>query len=351
MKSITITDVARRAGVSIKTVSRVMNGEPHVSAQLREQVLNAARELRYRPNMSARSLRGNRSYVIGFLLSGLTPRGDQALDLSPYTTQAQLGALSACRKAGYHLLAEAIDLGAADFSTELELISGVLAVDGMILPPPYCDNAAILDVLDKEGVPYARMAPSSDLGRSPYVAIDDQGAARTVTEHLLALGHERIAFINGPGSHGASIKRLTGFQGAMKGRGLATPDEFIRPGLFTFESGLEAAISLLNLPDPPTAIFAANDLMALGVVARAQELGHQLPDTLSVAGFDDIPWASMVRPGLTTMRQPVAEMASVLTDMLIAGAGDEKAKAEHPHRTLICELIIRGSTAPPAGPD
>jgi LacI family transcriptional regulator len=347
LTSTTITDVAKRAGVSMKTVSRVMNAEPHVRDELRIRVLEAVKALRYRPKTSARSLAGARAYVLGFVLSDTTPAGTQATDLSPYATRAQLGALHACRKAGYHLLLEAVDPVASDPDAEFEFLSGILAVDGMILPPPHCDNEAILDALDREGIPYARIAPARDEGRSACVEVDDEAAAGTMTRLLLDLGHERIACIKGPDGHSASAKRLRGYRLALAERGVAASEALVRPGLFTFESGYEAATLLLATPQPPTAIFAANDLMALGVIARAQELGHQLPQTLSVAGFDDIPAASMFRPSLTTMRQPIAEMAAAATEMLIAGSGGEGRPDQYPHRRLDCELVIRGSTAPP----
>ena len=343
MTPVTINEVASRAGVSKKTVSRVLNAEPHVSDGLRERVLAAAAELHYRPNVSARSLRGPRSYVVGFLLNGV-----QVIDAHPYAVQAQLGALRACREAGYHLLVEAIDLTTPDLAKELEALSGALRVDGVILLPPLCDNETVMGALDAHGIPYARIAPATDAARSPCVDPDDQQAAQTLTEHLLDLGHRRIGFITGPEGHSASASRLAGYQAAMADRGLQTEANLIRPGRFTSDSGADATAALLALPEPPTAIFASNDLMAVGAIAKAQELGLQLPQDLSVAGFDDIPVAGMIWPRLTTMRQPVAEMAGIATRMVIARAGKADSQLEPLRRTLCCELIVRGSTAPPA---
>ncbi len=150
MASITITDVARRARVSMKTVSRVMNGEPYVREELRQRVRQAAQDLRYRPKVSARSLAGARAYVVGYLLTGL----------SPYVVQAQSGILKACHGAGYRLMVEAVDPAAPDLPAEIERIVGDLGVDGMILVPPLCDNAAILDALDRQGAAYVRLAPA-----------------------------------------------------------------------------------------------------------------------------------------------------------------------------------------------
>jgi LacI family transcriptional regulator len=339
--SVTITDVAKAAGVSMKTVSRVLNAEPHVSDELRERVLAAAKELRYRPKVSARSLAGARSYVVAFLLT--SEYLQQAA--VPYILQAQLGALAACRTAGYHLLIETLDLS-GDLEQEIEALSGALAVDGLILLPPLCDNRPVLDQLDRAEIGYVRIAPATDAQRSAYVEADDREAAAEMTRHLLGLGHRRIGFITGPDGHSASVRRLEGFRAAMAEAGAQVDESLIRPGRFTFDSGYEAAGELLSAAEPPTAVFASNDLMAFGTMARAQELGHRIPDTLSVAGFDDTPTASMVWPGLTTMRQPIAQMTGIATELIIARAA--KAGADDSRRApLTCELVVRGSTAPP----
>jgi LacI family transcriptional regulator len=334
MTSATINDVALKAGVSIKTVSRVLNAEPHVRDELRQKVLNAVQELHYRPNVSARSLAGGRHYVVGFLLSGM----------NTYQVLAQLGALRACRERSYHLLVESLDLQ-SDIGAELEQMSQAVGVDGVLLLPPLCDNAQVLDSLDRLGVPYVRVSPASDQARSPSVDLDDEAAARVMTEHLLGLGHRRIAFVCGKEGHGASARRLVGYRKAMQHAGADLDPALIHDGDFTYESGRAAASALLALDEPPTAVFAANDLMACGVLARAHELGLQLPASLSVAGVDDIPEAAMVWPALTTMRQPIADMAAAATEMIIARAG--RAKDELPEPGMFrCELVVRGSTAP-----
>ena len=338
MSSVTITEVALRAGVSMKTVSRVLNAEPHVREEVRERVLAAAKELRYRPKVSARSLAGARSYVVGYLL------GDPSV---PYTAQAQLGALAACRRAGYHLLVEAVDLAAPDLAAELEPLFATLSVDGILLTPPYCDNRAILDALDAARVPYARISPGVEPQRSPHVEADDRRAAHDMTDYLIGLGHRDIGFVAGHPEHGATRRRLDGYRQALKQRGLPYREELAAPGDFTFASGYAAAERLLASERRPTAIFASNDDMALGVLAAAQERGLKVPAELSVAGFDDSPTAAMVWPRLTTVRQPIADMARAATEMLIAGAA-KGARAEAPVQQLLhCELIVRASTAAP----
>ena len=331
MTSVTITDVARRAGVSMKTVSRVLNAEPHVREEVRDRVLGVARELRYRPKVSARSLAGARSFQVGFLLH----------QVNPYAMHAQLGALRACRAAGRHLVVEAIDLAVLDLAADMEELVGGLQVDGIILLAPVCDNEIVLNALDGAGMPYVRVAPATARARSACIEVEDEAAARIITDHLLDLGHRRIGLIQGPPGHAASARRLSGFRQALAAHGVEPEPELIQDGLFSYDSGWEAAGRLLALDRPPTAVFAANDLTALGVLARAQSLGLRIPDDLSVAGFDDIAPAGMVWPGLTTMRQPMADMAAAAAALIISGPG------EGPPAPFACELVVRGSTAPP----
>ena len=337
MSSVTITDVARLAGVSMKTVSRVLNAEPHVREAVREKVLRIAGELRYRPKVSARSLAGARSYQVGFVLSSV----------SPYAIQAQLGALRACHERGFHLVVEPIDLASADLASDMQALTNGLAMDGIILLPPVCDSPVVLDALDGAGIPYVRIAPATARHQGASIEVEDEGAARIITEHLLDLGHRRIGMIKGPPGHAASARRLAGFQKALAARGIEPDPRLLQEGAFLYKSGLEAAERLLTLPEPPTAIFASNDEMALGVIAKAQSQGLSIPRDLSVAGFDDIASASMIWPGLTTMRQPMADMAAAAAEIIISGAGRSARDSPDVPRRFDCELVVRGSTAPP----
>ena len=337
MASVTITDVARQAGVSMKTVSRVMNAEPHVRDEVRQTVLRVARELHYRPKAAARSLAGARSYQVGFVLN----------QVSPYAMHAQLGALRACHQRGFHLVVEPLDLASLDLPSDTEALANSLAVDGMILLPPVCDNQIVLNALDGAAVAYVRIAPATAQERGPCIEVEDEGAARILTDHLLDLGHRRIGFVRGPPGHAASARRLNGFGKALAARGLQADPALIQDGLFHYQSGLDAAERLLELQGPPTAIFASNDEMALGVMAKAQSLGLRIPQDLSVAGFDDIASAGMIWPGLTTMRQPMADMAAAAAEIIISAAGKPAPLAAAPPRRFDCELVVRGSTAPP----
>ena len=348
MASVTIYDVAARAGVSIKTVSRVMNKEPNVRPAMRDRVLQAANELGYSPNLSARSLAGSRSFVIAvFVDAALTIdhwRSERGAD---YLSRIQLGATLECREAGYHLLIELIDHEGPQVRQEVAALLAALKPDGVILTPPSSDNAVVLELLDKAGTPYVRVGPERAEGLGPRVHMDDVAAAREMTEHLIQLGHKRIGFIVGEPRYGASQARREGYLEAMKAHGLSVAPSWVRQGDFTFQSGLDEAKALLALPDRPTAIFASNDDMALGCIAAIAESGLMTPGDVSVAGFDDSPSSRFSRPQLTTVRQPVAEMSSVAARLLIAQARNSEP-AERPEDILLpFELIHRASTAPP----
>jgi LacI family transcriptional regulator len=335
--SVTINDVAALAGVSTKTVSRVLNREPHVRAEVRDRVATAVRSLNYQPNVAARALAGSRAYLLGLCYDNPSPG---------YVSAVQVGALSACREAGYHLLVEQIDSegqagqGAAG---QVEALLTAVKMDGLILSPPVCDHAAVLDLLEHRGAPYVRIAPAGQFERGPFVHMDDRKAAYDMTAHLQALGHRRIGFVRGHADHSATPLRHQGFQDAMRDAGIAVLPEWVVSGAFSFRSGVGAGERLLSLPGRPTAIFASNDDMALGVMAAANRMGLTLPGDLSVAGFDDSPIAQVVWPQLTTIRQPVEAMARAAAAMLVEAVGRAQVPAA---RLLDFELVVRGSTGP-----
>jgi len=337
----TITDVAKRAGVSMKTVSRVINKEPNVRDELRDRVLKAAGELGYQPNFSARSLAGVRSYQLAYLFGD--PGGD-------YAHGVQIGILDACRDAGYHLVVEQIDVDAPDVGQRTATLIAQLRLDGVVLSPPITDHPEVLGALRKAGLPYVRIAPDDTTDASPSVRIDDAGAAEALTNYLIDLGHTEIGFIKGNPLHSAGRLRFDGFQRAMEARGLMIQPSLVEQGTFSYASGIDCAWRLLRRRSRPTAIFASNDDMAAAVVAVAHESGIDIPEDLSVVGFDDAPIAQVVWPPLTTVRQPIREMARAAADMLIhhAAGKDRDAWAEPvPHRQLAYGLRVRRSSGPP----
>lgn len=341
MSSVTIHHVARRAQVSIKTVSRVLNREPNVRADTRARVLAAAEALQYRPNQSARSLAGSRSFLICLFYDNPSPA---------YVSDVQLGAISRCREAGYHLIVEPIDSASPDLGSQVGATLATLRVDGVILTPPVSDNADVLAALDDSGVPYVRIAPQSQLERAAYVHMDDRLAAREMTRLLIEAGHRDIGFIIGHPDHGASHQRYEGYVDALQEHGLELRPEHVVQGYFSFASGCDAARRLLAGPDRPSAIFASNDDMALGVIAVAGRVGVSVPRELSVAGFDDTPGAQIVWPQLTTVRQPIEEMAAAAADLLISGQAREAANPGKtaPSRLLTFEIVSRESVEPKA---
>jgi LacI family transcriptional regulator len=338
---VTIHHVARRAGVSIKTVSRVLNLEPNVRADTRERVQAAVEALQYRPNQSARSLAGSRAFLIGLFYDNPSPA---------YVSDVQLGAISRCREAGYHLIVEPMDSACADLGRQVRATLSTLRVDGVILTPPVCDNADVMDALDEAGAPYVRIAPQSDLDRAAYVHMDDRRAAAAMTRRLIAEGHQDIGFIKGHPDHGASHQRYQGYADALAEQGIGLRPERVVQGWFSFASGLEAAQQLLAAPDRPSAIFASNDDMALGVIAAAGRVGIRVPQELSVAGFDDTPGAQIVWPQLTTVRQPIEAMAAAAADLLITGQArrTDLRPGKPPSRLLDFEIVVRDSVTPPA---
>ncbi len=331
----TIVDVARRAKLSMKTVSRALNDEPHVSVEARARVLEAASALHYRPNMFARSLAGTRSYLIGLVYARPSPA---------YVTAVQEGVLEQCEARGYDLLIRPYD---ADKRWSAASVLGLVEksrVDGLVVIPPLADDAELTDALIGRGVTHVRISQCDHGRASERVGTDEVGVAYDLTRYLLALGHERVAFVEGHPGHGGSKDRLEGYLTAMADAGLKPPRHYVQPGLFTFESGVERGERLLGYKRRPTAIFASNDYMAAGVVSAAHRRGLAIPGDLSVAGFDDAPVSRQIWPALTTVRQPVhriaARAASRLIDKIAGRAPDSDAEP------LECEIVVRDSTGP-----
>ncbi len=333
----TITDVAKRCGVSIKTVSRVINHEAGVHPETRAQVLQVVAELKYRPKLSARSLAGARSFLIGLLYY------DPSV---AFVGEVQQGAILRCREAGYHLVVESLHYDAPDLAQQVGRMVSALQPDGMILTPPLCDNAAVLKALRDSQTACVLVSPERDVEGMVSVRMDDALAAEEMTRHLIALGHQRIAFIKGSPCQVASGLRFEGFQRAMKAHGLTVDNEMVCDGMFVFASGVAAGNKLFRQKERPTAVFASNDDMALGVLSVAHDLGLSVPDDVSIAGFDDAPAARLAWPPLTTIRQPKDAMARTAVDMLIAANRSVEPvptkSAVHP--VLPHELVVRTST-------
>ncbi|MBY9066966.1 LacI family transcriptional regulator [Hyphomonas sp. WL0036] len=327
----TIVDVAREAGVSFKTVSRVLNGEPNVRVETRTRVMEAVGRLGYRANQYARSLRAGQSRLIGVFYTNPSRN---------YLGEIQIGALQRGNAEGFSIAFEQL---AEEEGGAAILPRGGAELAGAILTPPLTEDIVLMQSLAAAGTPFVRLSHTEADGETGRVTMDDIGAAHEVAEHLIALGHRRIGFIAGPPSHPQSLLRENGFRAGLAAHGLTLEDALIVRGNFDFESGLRAAGQLLALAERPTAIFASNDDMAAAVLTAAYRSGLRVPQQLSVVGFDDTPLASIVYPALTSVAQPSREMASVAVGMLLDKTASEAPQAAClPHR-----LVVRETTAAP----
>ncbi len=328
-------DVARHAGVSAMTVSRVINREPKVSDAMRERVAAAIEELGYTPNEAARALAGAHHVQIALLYH----------EPSAYVAEFLFGGFDELRVRNAHFVVDKCpDVDAAEASLRRSIAAGI---DGVLMPAPFADSARLIDLLREAGTPVAVVTSSAVGDDIPAVGIDDYGAACRMTRYLIDKGHRDIGFIKGPPEQLASGRRLAGFEATMDEAGLPHPATRVVAGNFTYRSGREAAARLLDSDAPPTAIFACNDEMAVATISVAHGRGLDVPAELSVVGFDDIPIARTVWPELTTIRQPVADMsaaaAGLLLDTITSQRDGEAAPARHIE--LDYELVERDSVA------
>lgn len=331
----TLSDIAKLAKVSIKTASRVVRQESNVSLKTRTAVEAAMKALKYRPSVAPRATVGSRSYVLALIFDNPN---------TSYIVELLRGALEQARKDGYHLLVEPVNLASANVAEDITNLLIQSNLDGMILPPPLCDDPAILQALVSSGKPFARISPSISKEIGLRVEISDYAAAREMTMKLIELGHTSIGFVTGRQGTATTRRRLDGFLSAMKDANLTVPDNFILEGTYEYRSGLEAGESLLKLAQRPTAIFASNDEMAAGLIAAAHKSGLSVPEELSIAGFDDSVIATVVWPQLTTVRQPIKEMAAAAVNMVTKQCRGQ-TKDDAAARKLPIELIMRESTA------
>jgi LacI family transcriptional regulator len=340
--STTIEHVARAAGVSAMTVSRVVNRGKNVRESTRAAVLEAIAKLNYSPNTAARNLAAGEATHIGMLYANPS---------AAYLSQFLIGALHAARRAGCHLVIESCESEDSDAQTEATRRFASSDVEGVVLPPPLSESQPIIDELGAMGIPVVTVAMGTPRDDSLNVRIDDYSAAAEMTRYLIGLGHERIGFIKGHPNHIASHDRARGFAAALREAGLDPDAAPIEQGYFTYRSGLAAAERLLDRPNPPTAIFASNDDMAAAAVGLAHRRGLLVPNDVSVVGFDDTSLATTLWPELTTVRQPISAMAESAVDLLLADLRGRRSGGPRGfvERVLEHELVIRKSSSPPGG--
>ena len=341
MPRATIDDVAELAGVSIKTVSRVANGERNVRQSTRDKVERAITQLNYRANFSARNLAREHSHLVVLVYDD---PGRYEAPSAGYVIRMQNGALRACRQQRYELLIHPCLYGAANLRRELHDLVGRVRPAGIVLAAPLSNMAHVVDAIAETRTPLVCLSPGVETRRRATVATNDREICAEMTRYLASLGHRRIAFVSGNPDHKAVGNRLPGYVDGLRQSAIKYSARLVVAGDNSVRSGEAAAESLLALAQPPTAIFAANDDMAAGVLRVALRKGLKVPDDLSVAGFDDSALASHVFPALTTIRQPLARIAEQAVQALI-GTGETTGPVAG---TLIVPstLVIRDSTGP-----
>ncbi len=343
-QQVTIRHVAADAGVSLQTVSRVINNQPNVRPEIKQRVQTSIEKLGYVPSIAAQRLSGSRSYLI----LALNDRNRTIADWrerqgADWVDQMLLGGMLKVAEYGYRLMFELVDTHDDHIERELRATLAALQPDGVILTPPHSENPQITGLLEEVGIAFARIG-SLKPGAGIALSMDEEDAASTATGHLAALGHRRIGFISGSHEYSLSERRVSGWKKEMKRRNLPVR-QLLAEGDFSFESGAQATRTLLDLADPVTAIIASNDRMALGALSVARERGLEVPLDLSLVSFDNTPVVRFTQPPLTAVDQPVAELAANAVELIIWNL----RRQELPEQPLIVKagLVERLSTARP----
>ncbi|WP_326690207.1 MULTISPECIES: LacI family DNA-binding transcriptional regulator [unclassified Streptomyces] len=332
-----IKDVAVHAGVSVATVSRVLNGHSGVRDETRSRVLDAVAELRYRPNTLARSLRTDQTRTLGLVISDV---------LNPFFTELARAVEDAARSRGYSVI-----IGNADEQLTLQdhHVRTLLdrRIDGLLVSPADGDSLALREAA-VSGIPMVFVDRWIEGLEVPLVRADGRSAVRSLVAHLYALGHRRLAIITGPVASTTSNERVRAFRSALREYGLPLPAAYIGQGDFQTESGRRVTNDFFALPEPPDAVFATDNLMALGVMEQLRRLGLRVPDDVSLAAFDDIPWFLHTDPPITAIAQPTQELGhravAALTDLVEGGSPrTESGGGSAGSVTLSAHLIARRS--------
>lgn len=333
---VTIHDVAREVNLSIATVSRALNRPERVSELTRQRVLEAVRRIGYRPDAIGRSLREGRSRSIGLIVSDIR---------NPFYATVTKAVEDVAQAHGYGVLICNADERPQRAHEALRFlashqVSGVIHV-------PTGENIAVLQELEARGVPIVDLDRLSGLPGAGAVLVDNRQGARLAAEHLIRLGHRRIATIAGPPHLTTGRERMEGFRASLEAAGIGLPDRYVETGDFREASGARAAQRLFALPEPPSALFVANNEMMAGALGAVLEAGKSIPQELSLIGFDDARWAKYMHPPLTVVAQPIEAIGTLAAEQLF-----ERLNGDAPSsvRVLPTSLIVRASTGPPASP-
>ena len=331
---VTIMDVAEEAGVSFSTVSRVVNNKSYVKEETREKVLQAMSRLGYQANLQARSLAGGRSNVIGLLVVDLTTQ---------YLGEIMRGIDDVLAANQYELMLYTTHRRKTKESAYVNMMARGLA-DGLLIVLPR-EPEAYLESLRQREFPHVLIDQFGMDENDLSVTAANYEGGYTATKHLIDLGHHRIGIVTGWSDMISAKHRLEGYKAALNDHGIPLDPELIFEGDFTQACGFNGAFRFLDLADPPTAVFASNDVSAVGVIDAVRARGLTVPGSVSVIGFDDIPMAATLNPQLTTMRQPLQEMGKLATQLLVNLL--DNTEEEPASIVLPTELILRESTAPP----
>jgi len=333
----TINDIARLAGESKKTVSRVINRSPLLTQKTREHVEAVIQEFGFVPNPQARALALGRNFLIGLIHDN--PNAQMVINM-------QQGILEALRHTEFELVVRPVDRGSPAMFDDVRGLLTRQRLFGVVLLPPISENAQLAKLCDELGCRYVRMGSAMLDDPEHMVSSNDRLAVMEATRYLISQGHVRIALVAGPHGFLSAHERREGFAAALAEAGLKLPRSFIADGQYTFESGIGAADSLLALVPRPTAIVACNDEMAAGVLFAARSRGIAVPEELSIIGFDDTPLAARVWPPLSTVRWPIVAMGRAAALKLLSGVTGI-GEVQEPS-TFVSTFIRRGSVAPPA---
>lgn len=336
----TIDDVALLAGVSIKTVSRVVNHEPNVRGLTREKVEKAIAQLDYRPNPSARNLASTRARLIVLVYDDPSA---YEVPSAGYIISMQEGALKACRMAGFELLIHPCNYRNEDVGKQLTELIDQVRPAGVIVAAPLSNMPKIVSTIGATGTPCVRLSTGSGSVNEYTIGTNDREISAEMTRYLASLGHRRIAFVKGNRQHKAVGNRFEGYKDGLEQSGLPYLEDLVAEGDNSIGSGERCAEALLQVSPRPTAIFAANDDMAAGVLRVANRLGISVPGELSIAGCDDIALAQQIYPALTTIRQPLSAMSELASLALVNSA---RGNPHKPGLDVVPGTIqIRESTA------
>ena len=332
----TINDVAKQAGVSIKTVSRVMNNEPSVRQPTREKVMEVVKSLNYKPNLAARNLAGTKAYSIAFVYDN--PNAYYVIDM-------QNGILSACKQQGFELLIHPCSSKSDDILEEITNMVKHSRIAGVVLTPPFSEMPEFVKHILSLEVEVVRIMSGNNAPDelAPCIMVNDHQASMSITQHLIDLGHKHIGFIAGQAEHLSTVERLNGYKQALQENGIDVDERLIIDGEYSFESGVHGAKQLMAEEIKPTAIFSCNDEIAAGALFSSRLMGISIPEQLSITGFENSPFSRQTWPRLTTANQPNPKIAEDAANLLIA-----KARKQAPQNIITQytpELIIRDSTS------